>query len=209
MMVRRIGWVSMGVAVMCLPLVAVAETNATGLERYEQRFAGSAPAAYRSAEPAFEITVPQNVQGWSIKTRQVKQSPFAFFKSTASKLPFISTSIDFLAEMSPDIQAMWGEPEKLFASKTSSDKQFEKQTLPDVVFVSEKQTTVAGLPALDRVYRSEHSGVTYHSVYVLFREALVTFGLNAFTASFNYDDADFLAILGTLKKIEGNWRRPK
>jgi len=157
--------------------------------------------SYQSRRPAFAISIPAAQDGWEIKTRDIEASPLAMFKTTTAGLPFISTSIAFRSTMPAEIQVIWNDPGKLFASKTAYDKQFEKQMLSDVEFLSDKNTTIAELPAFDRVYKSETAGATYHSVSVLFADAIVTFGLNAATTSFAVDDAEFLAILATLRPV--------
>ena len=156
-------------------------------------------STYQSPRPAFSIAIPERLSDWEFRTRNGEQSPLAFFKTSTDSLPFISTSIAFRSSMPPEIEVLWADSEKLFESKLGYDRLYEQQVIPDVVFTSDRSISLAGLPAFDRVYASQQTGVTYHSISVLFNDAIVTFGLNASTTFFERDDADFVAIMDTLR----------
>lgn len=167
---------------------------------YQGGFPESSGKSYQSREPVFSISIPEHLPRWEIKTRNAEESPLAIFTSRPGGLPFVSSWIDFRRKMPAEFKSQWDTPEQLLEGKVRSDKQFEQQVLPDVEFVSDKLTTVVGLPAFDRIYKSQKSGATYHSISVVFPDAIVTLGLNASTASFATDDEEFLTILGTLKR---------
>lgn len=158
------------------------------------------PRAYQNIRPSFEISIPENLDNWEIRTRNIKEKPIIFFRVESKSLPFIDTYIDFYDVLLDNTKEAWSE-DKIIELKVFNDKNFEKEVLPDVEFISDKKITLAGLTAFDRVYRSQESGVTYHSVYVLLPEGIVTFGLNAFTSSFDSDNEEFASIISTLKKL--------
>lgn len=158
------------------------------------------PRAYQNIRPSFEISIPENLDNWEIRTRNIKEKPIIFFRVESKSLPFIDTYIDFYDVLFDNTKEAWSD-DKILELKAFNDKKFEKEVLPDVEFISDKKITLAGLTAFDRVYRSQKSGVTYHSVYVLLPEGIVTFGLNAFTSSFDSDNEEFASIISTLKKL--------
>jgi len=179
-----------------LLLIAVALLfGSTVSAEYDKRF-------YRSAIPPFEISIPESITDWEIRGPNTVRPNIAFFKIDDSSTPFfISAAVDFYDDMPPHIQRLWSEPDKIFTEKVSSDKNFENKRLPDVEFISDKRTTVAALPAFGRVFKSQESGTTYHFVYVLFPEGILSLGLNAPTDYFGQADEDFMSIINTLKRL--------
>ena len=156
---------------------------------------------YRNPIPAFEIFIPEGCRDWEFRYNNAKEKPIAFFKARSNNLPFINTYIDFYDSMDPATKALWSDADKLFASKIATDKRLEKEVLADVEFLSEKMTSMAGLPAFDRVYKSEKSGATYHALYILFPKGMVQFILSAWSAWYEQDDKEFVIIIGTLKPL--------
>lgn len=156
---------------------------------------------YRNDFPAFEISIPNNLNNWKIRETTNLSRPIEFAIVTGEELPQVNTYIELYGLKSPEIQQIWSDADKLFQSKTSYAKTYEKSVLPDIEFISDKRISLAGLPAFDRVCRSQELGRTYHIVYVLFPEGLVEFSFKSSTDSFKRYDEEFIAILNTLKKL--------
>lgn len=171
---------------------------------------GAAPAVklHRNERPSFEISVPDQAPGWMLKTRDIKEKPVFFVHSDQKSLPFIDVWIDFFEAVPADIRRQWQDSDKVLDFKRVSDIKFEKSVLPDVEFLKEEKMTLAGLPAFSRIKRSQKSGGSYHDIYVLFPEGIVSIALNSFTPSFEKDDKDFLAIIHTLKKQASTGHAP-
>ena len=163
--------------------------------------------SYRCENPPFGISLPKDFNDWEILDTQNRTKPVMFFKGGAKDLPFIDSYVSFTNEMPEEVKKIWLEPDMLFASMIGYHKKYEKEQFPDVEFFTDKRMNLAGRPALDRVYRSAKTGVTYHSIYVLFDKALVTFGLNSYTKNYEKDDKEFLSIMNTFS-VSSSPNRP-
>jgi hypothetical protein len=155
--------------------------------------------SYQCENPRFEISIPKNFNDWTIVDTQNRTKPIMFFKKGSEGPPFIDSYVSFSNEMPEEIRNIWSNPEMLFASVTDYHKKYERETFPDIEFLIDKRIDLVGRPALDRVYRSAKTGVTYHSIYVLFDTALVTFGLNSDTNNYEKYDKEFISVINTLR----------
>lgn len=156
-------------------------------------------SAYLSYNPRFEISIPDTLTQWEIREREEPRRPIFFLKNSGRNLPYIDTNIDFFEQASENMQKVWHDPDKLFEEKTFYSKLSEYKAFPDVEFLKEERLELDNLTAFSRIYKSEAKRTTYHTIYVLLDEALITFGLNAFTDSFESDDKEFLSIIKTFK----------
>ena len=179
-------------ALIALGVMLFAFVSSSGLSETDFK-------SFQNSKPSFSISIPGHLSDWQIRRRGLREKPVVFLKPHTRNLPFIDTFIDFYDAMTPEIKRKWSNADELFKTKTFYDKAFEKEVLPDVEFIKDQRIMLAGKPAMDRIYRSQKSGVTYHTIYILFPEGIVQFGLNAFTASFEQDDKDFLSIMTTFK----------
>ncbi len=107
-------------------------------------------------KPSFEISIPEDCIDWNIKESGVKEKPILILKNEGHT--FIDTPVAYFETMPLEIKEMWNNPDELFASKISYDKEFEKQVFPDVEFIQDNITTIPDLPPCLRCSRQAASG---------------------------------------------------
>gem|GEM_PF-6358337 len=192
---RRLLKLGMLLAGLLLPVVFLFSFNAFAQEKQK---------VYKSVNPSFEISIPENLPDWYVSSPTPSRPYAAFFKMDDSVYPlFVSTHMVLYADLPPEMQELWSDPDKFFEIKTARDEKFEKESLRDVRFLAAQKITLGGLPAFERVFRSEETGITYHMVYILFREGVLDLCLNSPISSFDGNDRDFSAIIGTLRAPGG------
>lgn len=184
---RKSGGIAEGARVRALNEIA-----ASGKKQYSK---------YENKEPFFSLDIPKDMNGaWYFLVFNDSRAPFYVMEESGAGegLPMITSMIDVLPA-----DKLAKNKEELFEEVAMEHERWEKgmPAIASVNFIKKAPLDLNGPPAFERLVETAFKNgkkVRLHVVYIFLDKFLLQIGLNADSAAYAKDDADFMKIIKTL-----------